>query len=504
MTRPARPPRSRPRLARVLASALATVALIAAGAFVAAPAQAFSDPQGSITLTCSQGGIEERTSVTATLDEGETPPVVQKLVNGNVSRTDVLGDDGTWTGFAAGMLAPGVYVYTLTLGGSVVAEESFNMPSDCPEGGNSPYQISTQTTCVDGIANVSITIQPPLGATGAPVGYKASTYNYETFEHQAFGEPQTVSAAGQTIEFADTRAPGTYDVDITTVIQGPVGGSHSALFHVPSCGPSPVSPEVTGWTVGAACVADNEPALVTADVTVYNPDGRDIRFDNPEGERDINVFNLYNDDPSDPNLVILDPVGVESIGGGSFVYRFADSYPYPPGPLPLVLSFFGTGVGQKDTTVPDCAAPAPEPSPTETGVPSPSPAEDGTPGITLSSPVASPGERITVTASGFAAGEELQLWFHSTPVRLDTATASSDGTLVRTVTIPEDAATGAHRIEVRGTTSGSAYANLTVAGDLAATGADGLQPGIAALGGVLLLGGIGLTAFAVRRRMTRA
>lgn len=142
---------------------------------------------------------------------------------------------------------------------------------------------------------------------------------------------------------------------------------------------------------------------------------------------------------------------------------------------------------------------SPTPQPTETAFPSPT-ASASPVAVSLSSTTVARGNQVTVSASGLAAGESVEIWLHSTPVKLLSTTASADGTISKTVTIPSDAAIGSHRIEVRGATSGSAYASLTVANGLAVTGFDRTSTTATGIGAsVLILGGIAFVLVARRR-----
>ena len=106
---------------------------------------------------------------------------------------------------------------------------------------------------------------------------------------------------------------------------------------------------------------------------------------------------------------------------------------------------------------------------------------------------------VTVTGAGFAPTESLQVTLHSDPVDLALAASDAWGAFSTVVTVPRDTPPGAHRIEVRGAASGSAWANLTVTaaaaptGPLAVTGAD-LLPILllTALALVALVGGAAL------------
>ncbi|SIS10730.1 LPXTG cell wall anchor domain-containing protein [Microbacterium sp. RURRCA19A] len=175
--------------------------------------------------------------------------------------------------------------------------------------------------------------------------------------------------------------------------------------------------------------------------------------------------------------------------------------------------------GDRDYTFPDvCATPTPTPTPTTeptsspsptatpTDTPPPSPSESSSPlSVSLSTSTVIRGSQVTLTASGFASGETAEIWLHSTPTKLVTATADENGTVRQTVTIAEGTAIGAHKIEVRGASSGSTFANLTVTDGLAVTGFDSSTTVATGVGAsVLLLGGIAFVLLARRRPARRS
>ncbi|WP_350352961.1 lamin tail domain-containing protein [Microbacterium sp. A8/3-1] len=122
-------------------------------------------------------------------------------------------------------------------------------------------------------------------------------------------------------------------------------------------------------------------------------------------------------------------------------------------------------------------------------------------GVTVDPAVATRGQKVTVTVGADAAGEDVAVWMYSDPVRIATGSLSASGAL--TVTIPADAALGAHRIAVYaadGTLRGWADIRITAAsGGLAATGSE-LPIAAVALALMLLTAG----AVAVRRRKRTA
>lgn len=100
------------------------------------------------------------------------------------------------------------------------------------------------------------------------------------------------------------------------------------------------------------------------------------------------------------------------------------------------------------------------------------------PTIAIAGGTVAAGGKVTVTGAGFAPTESLQVTPHSDPVDLALAASDAWGAFSTVVTVPRDTPPGAHRIEVRGAASGSAWANRTATaaaappGTLAVTGAD--------------------------------
>lgn len=126
---------------------------------------------------------------------------------------------------------------------------------------------------------------------------------------------------------------------------------------------------------------------------------------------------------------------------------------------------------------------------------------------------ATPGQRITVKVGTSHAGEQVRIWFHSTPVLL--GTIALNGTGDTQVTIPADATLGDHRIVVQaldgsliGWDSIKIGTSSQVGSDgewLATTGADGeLTLLFVAAAGIMLLLGAGILIGAVMRRRRAA
>ena len=164
------------------------------------------------------------------------------------------------------------------------------------------------------------------------------------------------------------------------------------------------------------------------------------------------------------------------------------------------VAYLGPGVeptpSPTPTTTPT-STPSSTPQPTATAVPSGS--------LTLSASTVKPGESLNVTGSGFAASAEVEIWLHSTPVRLGASTADLDGSFSLAVTIPKSTEPGSHKI-VATVGADSSSATLIVSD---ATGSPLAVTGGTFLGWTLGLGallvGLGslVVLWAVRRRHTR-
>lgn len=127
------------------------------------------------------------------------------------------------------------------------------------------------------------------------------------------------------------------------------------------------------------------------------------------------------------------------------------------------------------------------------------------PTLRLSASTVQQGATITVTGAHFSPGEKVTLELHSTPTPLGSVVADADGSISGTITIPRDAAVGAHHVVAFGEeSSAEASAALEVRaaggadapGELSETGA-AAPTAIAVLGlALIVVGGL----FVRRRR----
>jgi hypothetical protein len=172
------------------------------------------------------------------------------------------------------------------------------------------------------------------------------------------------------------------------------------------------------------------------------------------------------------------------------------------------------------------AAATSSPDPTTSGSPSPTGSPDPSPSSSTSAPApdarvalgsatTTPGGSLSLTASGFFAGERVLVELHSDPVELGTTNASATGAVSMSVTVPASTPSGEHTVVLTGQSSGRvAEAALVVAaaspsptasattdsdadGTLATTGGNSL--GAATLASVLLGAGAALLLLAHRR-----
>jgi len=122
-------------------------------------------------------------------------------------------------------------------------------------------------------------------------------------------------------------------------------------------------------------------------------------------------------------------------------------------------------------------------------------------------------DMIDVAGDGFTAGESVEIWLHSTPVMLGTATADSGGHITARVRDTVSTPAGVHHIVLVGATSGTsgdslkitvaaASASASTAGALAFTGTEPALILLVAL--LLLLVGGNFVAGARRRKVRRS
>jgi len=127
---------------------------------------------------------------------------------------------------------------------------------------------------------------------------------------------------------------------------------------------------------------------------------------------------------------------------------------------------------------------------------------------TLSSSAADlePGVPTTVSGAGFAPGVDVVITVESAPVHLATVPADAAGAISTTVTIPTDLPAGTHTLMATGMTADGGTLVLStefvVGGDDSGLPKTGYPIGLlASLSGVVLLGGLGVLGYGIRRRV---
>ena len=104
--------------------------------------------------------------------------------------------------------------------------------------------------------------------------------------------------------------------------------------------------------------------------------------------------------------------------------------------------------------------------------------------------VLEPGQRVTLTASGFQPGEKVSVILESKPVTLATTTASSTGAVKVTVTLPAELAAGSHTLVLRGALADAVFPFTVEAAQATGTPTPvGSNPGGGTPGGTAPTGG---------------
>ncbi len=112
---------------------------------------------------------------------------------------------------------------------------------------------------------------------------------------------------------------------------------------------------------------------------------------------------------------------------------------------------------------------------------------------------ARPGQAVTVGVGSQLAGDSVEVWFYSSPVRIGAGAVTASGTI--TATIPADATPGEHRIAVydaEGALIGWTGITIVAADSLAMTGGGGAGGALIVALGMLIAGA---AVFVLRRRM---
>lgn len=130
--------------------------------------------------------------------------------------------------------------------------------------------------------------------------------------------------------------------------------------------------------------------------------------------------------------------------------------------------------------------------------------------LTLSKSTVAPGESLTASGSGYAAGASVTLELHSAVVSLGTVAADSTGNFSKQVTVPSDATLGAHTVKSLGLAPNGGTLTLSSPLTVASSGITNKPTGPLAFTGagwVIPLAGLGLAAVGVgvvlqRRRQT--
>ena len=119
--------------------------------------------------------------------------------------------------------------------------------------------------------------------------------------------------------------------------------------------------------------------------------------------------------------------------------------------------------------------------------------------MTVDPAVATRGQKVTITVGSDAAGDDVAVWLYSDPQRIATGSLSASGAI--SVTIPTDAALGAHRIAVYAADGALlGWADIRIAAEAGGLATTGSELPVAAIALALMLLVAGGVAFGRRRR----
>lgn len=284
---------------------------------------------------------------------------------------------------------------------------------------------------------------------------------------------------------------------------------------------------------GAAANADGtfrfpvEVGTAAADGSALDADfGGSVRFTGHGGELDLLVTGIEVRADGDVGTLVADVTSHTIGAAGSTEYPDVelaelDLRTVTPGSVGLTVTWPGIAAALTDAGAPAFGGfyqPGDALDPltvvlelTETTVPTTPTDPGGSPASTDKASYVV-GEAITVTGTGFAPGEQVEVWLHSDPQWVGTALAAADGSVTHTFTLPADLEPGQHHVELVGVTSGVVLATpeftVVAAGTatpvsgstLPYTGSD--TTGVLWAGGALVLVGAVLASVAVRRTRT--
>jgi len=256
-------------------------------------------------------------------------------------------------------------------------------------------------------------------------------------------------------------------------------GVAEASVAAPSVSPNPVAPGGSITVSGSGCLRTNTTVWFTrgVDVAVLDSHGTVVASGGAgqDGDGTLAANGTWS-----ATIAIPANTAVGTYSLASDCDQYDESFNYPAVPLTIgTASSGGNGGGS-----------------TATGT--------GGTHLSLGSSSTSVGGSVTLSASGFVAGEKVTVTLHSTPVQLAVLTANTQGAISGSVTIPSNTVVGAHQIVLLGQTSGrtvtTALQIAAASSDLATTGSPDRALAIGA--GLLLLVGLTLLVTARVRRLS--
>lgn len=294
------------------------------------------------------------------------------------------------------------------------------------------------------------------------------------------------------------------------VLNGAVHAS-GKFSYLESCG-EPEVPEATVTFTDAVCSADG---VVSATAVVEFAEGTAAGAAAEATATNNGVTETYTASMADDGrAVITIPVATDSETVVAVTQRYRPTLTAPvgahtyeqyagecavatPTPTPIPTPTLDPSPAPSDNVEQSVPAPVSVPTPVETATQAVGPQ----PAVALPSASVTVGGSLALNASGFTPDEELEIWMHSTPVKIGVAKADATGKLIRTATLPVEIPPGAHHLEVRGAMSGSVFAPVAVNDDIAFTGFDAaVVTGALTTVFVLVLGGVAVVLLGRRAR----
>lgn len=528
--------------ARVAAVAATVLAVTAAGAGLASSASATTPPDvttqptngayisGNVANFAGGAGDYDTTAGTCrtiALIVGSTAETVNTTPNGD-------GTTCSWTA-STEALADGPYTWSVTADGTEFGSGSFSVNTTPPH--YPTVSAATGDLVVGGTASINVSAEPGAQLLERVNGdflwtdITGQTTRTYALDHEGFWQ----------VDFKAHNNAG--DSPISPVSFTVASGSTSTPTPTPTptasaspTAPSGPTPSPTDTTNSPQSTANLSITLPPMELGNYQTVHTDLTFGvhvDPGAVAEFSLDNSYWSPVTGSSVSLSFAVGAHRLyfrvadtqGGSNWTWVdftvVQDPNATPTSdptstPLPTQSA---DPTPSTDPTPTQSAQPTSTADPTQSADPTPvasetasaQPTSSQTPEASASeTPVASvtagaaqkttSGGTVTVSYSGFTPGEKVEVWVHSTPILLFTATADASGTVSAQVTLPAGLELGAHQVILKGLTSGIEYVTpVTVSASSGTLPQSGFNVAAPLLLGIALLAA-GAGVLAARRR----